>query len=721
MIWKKIKTLFSQSFFVARDKKSKRLYLGIAVFVFLYLFLLFSTLPLGVSVEKGRPSPQTIRANREVPDYYTTNKLREEAAEAVPEVYDYDPSVLARGREQIAHFFEEVTRVRNIQVEDADESNEVDELAYRAERLKESVGDDLPRESLKTIIAQNRESLDELEQRVEGIYEEIMTQGVKDDGLQSSRRQMLQEINLLPFSPEVRQGMEKLLIPLLEPNMIFNEEATEANREAARQSVEPVMILRNSLIVQEGEQVTERHIAQLEALGLLGPRVHLGNYVGLFIILMLFFIITALYLYFFNNDIFQNVTYLSLLSLILVLTLVLGLAARYFSGYLMPVAMGAILVTILLEARLAVFFNIMITLFLGFTTDWEFSYLLVSMLSGMVAVFSVSSLQRRSDLTRAGLFVAAVNVVAIVAIVLLTKGFHLEYEFLREFSINILSGLGNGFFSAVLAIGLLPYLESAFGLTTAVTLLELSDPGRPLLRKLMMETPGTYHHSVLVGNLSEAAAESIDADPLLARVGAFYHDIGKIRRPYFFIENQFTGDNPHRKISPNLSALIVRSHVKDGVEMAREEKLPQPIIDIIQQHHGTGMISFFYRQAMENENDSNLPEEEFRYEGPLPQTKEAAIILLADSVEAAVRSLSRPVAGRVEGMVRRIVKEKLNDGQFDDTPLTLQDLDKIGDTFVYILSGIFHQRIEYPDKEIKEKELKADLERGKHKNGNSGQ
>ncbi len=712
MVWKRIKSVFNQPFFVARNKKSQRLFLALGLFVFLYLFLFFSTLPMGVSVELGRPSPQTIQANREVVDPYTTSELRQQAAAAVPEVFDYDPGVLADGREQIALFFQEVNRVRDLQLSPPEDEADRDELSKRAERLAESLDPDIPQDSLRAILSQSRESLSDLQQRVETIYEEIMTQGIKEGGLQTSTRQMLQEVNLVPFSPEVRQGMEKLLTPLLEPNMIYNEDATQANREAARQGVEPVMILRNSLIIQEGEVVTERHIAQLEALGLLGPRVHFGGYVGLFLILLVIFTVVALYIFFFNPDIFQNVIHLSLLSLILVLTLVLGLAAQYFSGYLMPVAMGGILIAVLLDARLAIFFNLVLALFLGFTVDWEFGYLVVSILGGLVAIYSVSRLKRRSDLTRAGFLVAGVNVVSIIAVVLLTRGFHLEYEFLREFSISLLAGLGSGLFSAVLAIGLLPYLENAFGLTTAVTLLELSDPGRPLLRKLLMETPGTYHHSVLVGNLAEAGAEAIGADPLLSRVAAFYHDIGKIRRPYFFIENQFTGDNPHKKISPNLSALIIRSHVKDGLEMAREENLPQPIIEIIQQHHGTGMISFFYRQAMENNRDINLSEEEFRYEGPLPQSKEAALILLADAVEAAVRSLSRPVAGRVEGMVRRIIKEKLNDGQFDDTPLTLRDLDIIGDTFVHILSGLFHNRIEYP-----EKELRADLERGKANHG----
>lgn len=710
VIRKKIKPQLKKTFFLPGDKKGHRLLLGIGFFIFIYFFLLFTILPLGVSVELGKPSPQTITAPREVTDYYTTNKLREEAAAAVPPVYDLNPEVVEEGKAAIRFFFDELRRIKQLEIE-GEKPGVEEKVAF----LKEAVPVEMTDESLRALLEQGHESINALQNRVERVFEEIMQGGVKEETKDAALKQLMHEINLLPFSPEVKQGMERLLSPLIRVNMFYNAVATEANREAARQSVEPVRILKNSLIIQEGEVVTEKHIAQLEALGLLGSRVHFGGYAGLFIILFLIFLAVALYLCLFNEEIITNTTHLSLLGLIVILTLVLGLAARYFSGYLMPVAMAGILITVLFEARLALFFNIILVLFLGFAVDWEFGYLVVSLLGGMVAIYSVSRLQRRSDLTRAGFFVAGINVIAIVAVFLLTKGFHLEYEFLREFSIGILSGMGNGFFSAVLAIGLLPYLESAFGLTTAVTLLELSDPGRPLLRKLLMETPGTYHHSIIVGNLAEAAAEAIRADPLLCRVAAFYHDIGKMKRPYFFVENQLTGENPHNKISPNLSALIVRSHVKDGVEMAREEKLPLPIVDIIQQHHGTSMISFFYQQALEKEKDINVPEEEFRYEGPLPQTKEAAIILLADAVEAAVRSLSRPVAGRIEGMVRKIIKEKLNDGQFDEAPLTLKDLDKIGDTFVHILSGIFHHRIEYP-----EKELRADLERGRNKNGSAG-
>lgn len=692
---------------------SRRLLLGISLFIIIYAILFFSIRPIGVSVELGMPSPQRITANKDVVDYYTTNMLREEAAAAVSQVFDQVPDILEDGNSAIADFMAEIRRVKGLQETGDKETGD----GEKADLVRKALGDQFTftDEFIYALMGLSEYNLEFLQRRMETVFEEIMLQGVKEEGIQSARKQLSQEISMLPYDLEIRQGAEVILLPLIEPNLIFNAEATQAKREAAMMEVEQVIIPKKSLIVQEGEKITEKHIAQLESLGLLGPRIHLGGYFGLFLILMIIFALVTVYLYLFHKDIYQNITYLLLLGLILVLTLVFGLAARFFSGYLIPVAMSGILITVLFEPRLAVLMNIILTLLLGFVTAGEFNYIVVLLIGGLAAIYSVANLQRRSDLSKAGIFVALANVVSIVALYIFTTGFQLDYDFLREFSIAVLAGLGNGLFSAVMAIGLLPYLESAFGMTTAVTLLELSDPGHPLLRKMLMEAPGTYHHSIVVGNLAEAAAESVGADPLLCRVSAFYHDIGKIKRPYFFVENQFTSDNPHSKISPNLSALIIRSHVKDGCEFAREAKLPLPVIDIIRQHHGTSMISFFYQQALERDKELNVSEEEFRYEGPLPQSKEAAIILLSDSVEAAVRSLSRPVAGRIEGMVRRIIKEKLNDGQLDEAPLTLKDLDKIGDTFVHILSGIFHRRIEYP-----ERELHADLERGKNKYAGAG-
>lgn len=706
-----IKKIRDKLSILVNNKTSRRLLLLAGFFVVIYLLLFFTLWPQGIAVEQGMPSPQTIYAPRDVIDHHTTNQLKEEAADAVPEIYDHAPEVLEEGKEKLDFFFQQIRLAQGM-----DEDDE------RVLWLRERIDIQVPTESLRALLRQSDDSLNDLQNRVQNIYNEIMLQGIKDDGKQAAMRQVMQEINLLPFSPEIKQGMEKLFAEIVRPNMIYNEAATEASREAARQAQEPVRILKNSLIIQEGERVTERHISQLEALGMLDSSSHIGGYVGLFLLLIIVFFVVIYYIYLFNREIYENANYIALLGLIVVLTLVLGLAARYFSGYLIPVAMAAILITVLFEARLAMLFNIVLALFLGFVVDGELSFFVVTLLGGLVAIYSVTHLKQRSDLTRAGFYIAAVNVATIIAIFLMNQGFQLDYDYLREFSIAVLAGIGNGLFSAVMAIGLLPFLESAFGLTTAVTLLELADPGRPLLRKLLVETPGTYHHSILVGNMAEAASEAVGADPLLSRVAAFYHDLGKTRRPYFFVENQFMNTNPHEKISPNLSALIIRSHVKDGLEMARKEKLPLPVMEIMAQHHGRSLISFFYQKALENrkyeekKERTALPEEaDFRYEGPLPQTKEAAIIMLADAVEAAVRSLSQPAANRIEGVIRRIIKEKLNDGQLDEAPLTLKDLDKIGDTFIRILSGLFHQRIEYP-----EKELRADLERGRNKNGGTG-
>jgi cyclic-di-AMP phosphodiesterase PgpH len=317
-------------------------------------------------------------------------------------------------------------------------------------------------------------------------------------------------------------------------------------------------------------------------------------------------------------------------------------------------------------------------------------------------VYSVSHLSQRSDLARAGLFVGATNIVAVLGVGIVANFSPIAL------AVGAVLGAINGIIASVFTVGSLHWFETGFRITSSVRLLELANPNRPLLRRLLMEAPGTYHHSILVGNLAEAAAESVGADALLVRVGALYHDIGKIKRPYFFIENQFSTENPHDKIAPTLSTLIITSHIKDGIEFAKEHKLPAPIKDIIEQHHADGLVTFFYHKAKEGERPETVNEADFRYEGPKPQTKEAALVCLADSVEAAVRSLKDPAPGQIPGLIRKIIKEKLNDGQLDECDLTFRDLSKIAESFDRVLGGIYHNRIEYP--EI------TDLEGRKNKN-----
>jgi putative nucleotidyltransferase with HDIG domain len=471
-------------------------------------------------------------------------------------------------------------------------------------------------------------------------------------------------------------------------------------------------------IIGEGEIATPDHIQKLEALGLLKAPVPVSAVIGIAILVGIGMAVVMVYLYQHRRDIYENESHLVLVALIVVGSLALAKTVISIEikpewspllGYLVPVAATSMLLAILLDTKLALLVVAILSGFVGIITGNELRFALVGFVSGVVAIYSVSKLSQRSDLAKAGLvYISSVNVLAILSVELVTRGVNTT-----ALALGAIVGLMNGIFSAVLTIGVLPYLESAFGITSAVKLLELANPGQLLLKKMLMEAPGTYHHSILVGNLAEAAADAVGGDSLLVRVGSYYHDIGKLRRPYFFIENQLSSENPHDKLNPNLSTLIITSHTKDGAEMAREHKIPKPIVDIIEQHHGTSLVSYFFYSALDNEkNERGVTEEDFRYEGPKPQTKEAALVMMADSVEAAVRSLQKPTPGRIEGLVRRVIKDKLQDGQLDECDLTFKDLDTIANAFVRVLSGIFHTRVEYPETVIKEIERRKARDAG---------
>jgi putative nucleotidyltransferase with HDIG domain len=325
----------------------------------------------------------------------------------------------------------------------------------------------------------------------------------------------------------------------------------------------------------------------------------------------------------------------------------------------------------------------------------EFRVFAVAVIGGLAGVYAISRVANRYALMRAGFVVAAANVAGLFTMSLVL-GPPLNHTGVWQ---SYLWAALNGVASTILTIGLLPFFEGLFKIITPMKLIELANPNQPLLNRLLTEAPGTYHHSIIVGNLAEAAVEAVGGDSLLARVGAYYHDVGKCKRPYFFIENQMgMEENPHDRIAPGLSTLIITAHVKDGVEMAKEARLPEPVIDFIREHHGTTVVSYFYWRASENgKGGAPAAEDDYRYEGPRPQSKETAIVMLADSMEAAVRALGRPVPARIEHVVRTIIKERLNDHQLDGCDLTLKDLDTIATSFIRVLSGIFHPRIEYPE------------------------
>lgn len=401
----------------------------------------------------------------------------------------------------------------------------------------------------------------------------------------------------------------------------------------------------------------------------------------------------AVYLYKYQNEVFNNSRLIVLLALLLIaLIFIAKIVIPFLPGYLIPVAGVAMLVTILFNYQLAVAVVLLAGVIVGIVTGNHIEFPIVSLISGLFAVFMVSHLSQRSELTQAGLGISLTLAYLCLAASLM------QGQSLVMTVRNAGWGMISGIFSAVLTIGGLPFLESAFGVTTSLRLLELSSPNQFLLRELMTNAPGTYNHSVVAANLAESAAEAIGADPLLARVGAYYHDIGKMKRPFFFIENQID-INEHDKINPNLSCLIITAHVKEGVELAKEHRLPPEIIDIIREHHGTTLVTYFYHRAKEKVVKDRISEDDFRYSGVRPRSKEAALVMLADSVEAAARTMSKPSLNRLEQLIRKIVQGKLNDGQLDESDLTLADLEKIIKAFSQTIASVYHYRIEYPKTE----------------------
>jgi len=316
----------------------------------------------------------------------------------------------------------------------------------------------------------------------------------------------------------------------------------------------------------------------------------------------------------------------------------------------------------------------------------DFAILFLS--SGLLSAILVFGARRRNTIINAGIIVGLVQVLLFAFIE------HFSFKNLNEYGFLLLNGISSG----IIVAGVLPIFEYIFGTITNIKLLELADFNNPVLNRMMLEAPGTYHHSLIVGNLSEAACKAVDANSLLARVGAYYHDIGKLQKPDYFTENQDIGFNVHENLAPNMSKMVIINHVKEGVELAKKYRLNARLIDFIQQHHGKSLVYFFYRRALENLGDEHeITEEGFRYPGPKPNTKETAVVLLADSVEAATRTLKEPSPGKIEEVVHKIINNKFIDGQLDECDLTLKDLELIANVFIHILSGIYHTRIIYPE------------------------
>ncbi len=497
-----------------------------------------------------------------------------------------------------------------------------------------------------------------------------------------------------------------LLEQVIVPNLVEDEVATENARRNAMNSVKPYIITfqKGEKIVFEGEPVTR---LKRDALRKAGYNVYELNWQGLAAMYVLVFIATLLFLLYMKHfeKQFLEENYLSISGVLaIIMALISTLMPVGFPPYILPFPAFIFILAIFTNSRVAFVASTMLLAVLTIGHQYNIQFLSAFVFLNLVSTIAISRIRfsKRIDLIKTGFEISLAGVIIVFSIYLLEKCLIDVSNMLILTNVGLM--LINGVLSAIIALGTLPLFESASKIITPYGLAELADHNQPLLKRLQFEAPGTYHHSLMVANLCEAAAEAIGANPILARVGAFYHDIGKLKRPLFFVENQsyFGIENPHTKLNPRLSKMVITAHPKDGVEIAKEYGLPPIIYSFILQHHGEGLASYFYNQAVKEEGIENVKEEQFRYTGPKPNTKETAILMIADAVESAVRSLKNPTPEEIEAIINKIIVERLNDTQLADSPLTLRDIKTIAATFSRILRGMQHNRIKYQENIVEE-------------------
>jgi putative nucleotidyltransferase with HDIG domain len=642
------------------------------------LLLVLTLVPEAVDLEVGQASPRYIGAPRMVEDTFTTALLRRQAAQGVAEVFEQDPTVVERvsaEAEAVLNFFVHAAETEP-------------DASKRAEMVRARVTFAITEASVQTGLTLDAGSVEQLLAELRLVLMPVYRLGIKVDGLESARAAVAAALQNSGLRASYRALLSELARGIMLPNMRLNEAATERMRIEAKAEIVPVMLQIGEKVIGQGEIATEREIMLLQTLGLLRRTLEWRVISGSLLFALIAVGVPALYFSRVHAQTGRTTTELALTAVVYLGTLFIGLGLSTLSGYLFPIAGASILLTVLLNAKVGLVVGGALSLLAVGLVGYDVSYLIVGLLGTAVGVYTVSTQEHRGGIARSGMAVGLANVLAIAALGLLFGGLG------PQVLIDLVWGLGSGLLSAVLAIGFLPFLEHAFGVTSSVRLVELSNPHQPLLKRLLFEAPGTYHHSAIVANLAEAAALEIGANALLTRAGAYYHDVGKLMRPYFFIENQIMMDNPHDNYPPELSAALIISHVNDGVHLAREHKIPPVLIDIIQEHHGTSMVQYFLARAQEQGQE--IVTGDYVYAGPRPRTKESAIVMLADMVEAAVRAAKMPSPERIAERVQALIRERLYAGQLDESELTLRELDKIGTAFVRILSSVFHHRVEYP-------------------------
>lgn len=682
----------------------RRTGLAFATISILSVLLSIPMLPSRIGLKVGDICPEDIIAPRTARylDEAETELRRSKAAAGVTRVYEPIPTAADQAAGAVRVTFAAVEAARKMPA-----SKPLDEkVAEIRKRLRTTTGSRISDAALISLLKIDSSSFAQIESDVSQLVTSAMTRVIHDDpaDFRAAQRQIAAEARHAVGNSRTAAIVSELAQDALRPNQIYDVKSTIAQQEDARERVLPVYITitQGEVVVARGEPLLQDHIQKLEALGLRNPKINYRTVASIAMLVTMVVLLVGGYLSIYYPAVYNNTKSLLLLSLLAIIgTLALRISGSLLGVPLTPVQVGylgvlwvvtvGMLVSVLVNAQVSVVIAALLSIVLSLMLSGELRYAVISFMMALVGICSVADIRDRTDLART----VGALAVAGIAFVLILGGLNNDSASAIQvgtFWAGVIVPIGAG---AIFLIGTVP-LERLFGLTTHLSLLELADTNKPLLRRLVMEAPGTYTHSMAVGHLAETAAQAIGADALTARVASYYHDIGKIRRPHFFIENQNI-ENAHDRINPTLSALVITSHIKDGVEIAREFKLPNVVSDVIIQHHGTSLVQYFYDQAVGEQDPCVALESQFRYTGPKPKSKEAAIIMLADSVEAASRAMSKPTCAIIELVVNRVIAEKLRDGQLDESDLSFKEVSKISDAFVRALTGTLHARIDYSE------------------------
>lgn len=670
------------------NKNNLKNLLYIIVFSIALFFLLITKMETQkIHIKVGQDAPEEIRANKDIIDKKATRELIENIKKNNERVYSQNPSVQTTMKRTVSDFFYNVKKAKELE-----DNNLEEKIDYISSNSRVS----LSKDEYKTALYLSDKEIEEFKLTVEDLISQIMANGVTEKTLEKEKKNVVSSFENLDIDESQKKLGISLVNKILQPNKFYNKGETEKILQEKLDNIQPVLIKEQQVIVKKGENVSKEQYEIIKELGLLKDekQSEFKTILGLLFLVVLWTGILLLYVYFFNIEVFQSNKLLILLIIILSILIISNVIYR-ISPYVMPIAGGTLLIAILIDIRLAIFVNTLVSFMLSFILGLDLSVFAMYLISGSLGSYMMKKNEQRQEILLNSLFISVFNIMVILSFSLMKR-----LVFVDIFNM-IMYGFLNGIISGVITIGTLPIWENLFKVITPLKLLELSNPNQPLLKRLLLEAPGTYHHSIVVGSLSERAAEEVGANPLLARTSAYYHDIGKLKRPFMFKENQIGMSNPHDRLRALESAKIIINHVEDGLELARENKLPEEIIEVMSQHHGTTQVMYFYYKA--REDDVNVDIKDFTYPGPRPQSKEAAIVMLADSCEAAVRSIQNPTKEAIENMIDNVFTGKLNANQFDESNINFKDLNLIRNTFISTFMGMYHERIEYPKIEELEK------------------